>query len=184
MRFSFGKATAVWVKPHLAHGKILHLGEAILRPRRNNLALGEATFARDEIFRITCEQRHKRQPHREPQPTMLYQNRQVVLSNFGSAARQFCQACLVKRRVPSLETVHVGTAAAVRYRTESLSQKAVKEGMIYRVICNFEDEAGCGRRGTGAAIAKLGIACRAIWPIGNGGEGLGLLENGVGMHPA
>ena len=34
--------------------------------------------------------------------------------------------------------------------------------------------------GTGAAIAKLGIACRAIWPIGNGGEGLGLLENWLG----
>src|SRR6185437_13237869 len=29
--------------------------------------------------------------------------------------------------------------------TQSLSQKAVKEGMIHWVICNFEDDSGCGR---------------------------------------
>ena len=34
--------------------------------------------------------------------------------------------------------------------------------MIYRVIGNFEDDSGCGRRLTGAGIAKLGIVYRAI----------------------
>jgi transposase len=45
---------------------------------------------------------------------------------------------------------------------ESLSQKAVKERMIHRVICDFEDDSGCGRRLTGTRIAKLGVVCRAI----------------------
>ena len=52
----FGQATAIWVKRHFAH---------------------------DEIFRLLAEQRGKRRPCREAQPTMLYQKRQVVLYNFG-----------------------------------------------------------------------------------------------------
>ena len=54
--FSFGQATAIWVKRRFAH---------------------------DEIFRLLAEQRGKRRPCREAQPTMLYQKRQVVLYNFG-----------------------------------------------------------------------------------------------------
>ena len=34
--------------------------------------------------------------------------------------------------------------------------------MIYRVIGNFEGDLGCGRRLTGAHIAKQGIVYRAI----------------------
>ena len=40
--------------------------------------------------------------------------------------------------------------------------RAVKEGMIYRVIDNFEDDSGCGGRLIGGSIAKLGIVYRAI----------------------
>jgi hypothetical protein len=45
---------------------------------------------------------------------------------------------------------------------KSLSQKAVKEGMIHLVIGNFEDDSGCGATLTGARIARLGVVCRAI----------------------
>jgi hypothetical protein len=74
------------------------LGEAALHPSQNNSILGEATlthdetislwvkrrFVHDEIFRRKlAEPRAGQQPHRETQPTMLYQIRQVVLSAFG-----------------------------------------------------------------------------------------------------
>jgi hypothetical protein len=48
----FGNATAVWVKQRFAH---------------------------DEISGLLAEQRSKQRPYRYPQPTMLYQKRQVVL---------------------------------------------------------------------------------------------------------